>query len=206
MNVAQSQNLNLQAREARRLSESSAINAGGYAAAPRFGALHDSNRPTSGSMLRCLPRRRSNAARNYVQGWKGRLSGRLFCEHWRESNVAPPADPSSRRHRRPEQSRQPQKQSRASAHPLRRSQAVLSAKILTRPEPDRTGLCQAQTSASQGSRTNHRCGLRRQFHDRYGSKLARVFRVIGIQSGPRDRGSQWLPSSHGSWDAGGADD
>src|SRR4051794_34967949 len=30
------------------------------------------------------------------------------------------------------------------AHPLRRSQAVLPAKILTRPETDRTGLCQAQ--------------------------------------------------------------
>jgi transposase len=30
---------------------------------------------------------------------------------------------------------QPQKQSRASAHPLRRRQAVLPAKILTRPEP-----------------------------------------------------------------------
>ncbi|MDI2077943.1 hypothetical protein, partial [Bradyrhizobium sp. Mp27] len=25
-----------------------------------------------------------------------------------------------------------------------------------------------------------------------------VFGVIGIQSGPRDKGPQWLPSSHGS--------
>src|SRR6516162_4952840 len=35
-----------------------------------------------------------------------------------------------------------------------------------------------------------------------------VFGVIGIQSGPRDKGPQWLPSSHGSrgWDAGGGDD
>src|ERR1700689_2412054 len=35
-----------------------------------------------------------------------------------------------------------------------------------------------------------------------------VFGVIGIQSGPRDEGPQWLPSSHGSrgWDAGGGDD
>ncbi|WP_338834363.1 beta-ketoacyl-ACP synthase [Bradyrhizobium septentrionale] len=34
------------------------------------------------------------------------------------------------------------------------------------------------------------------------------FGVIGIQSGPRDKGPQWLPSSHGSrgWDAGGGDD
>src|SRR6266536_288949 len=53
-----------------------------------------------------------------------------------------PADPSSLRYRRPGQSRQPQKQSRAPAHPLRRSQALLPAKILTRPEPDRTSLCQ----------------------------------------------------------------
>src|ERR1700722_19959475 len=35
-----------------------------------------------------------------------------------------------------------------------------------------------------------------------------LFGVIGIQSGPRDKGPQWLPSSHGSrgWDAGGGDD
>src|SRR6478609_8588558 len=35
-----------------------------------------------------------------------------------------------------------------------------------------------------------------------------VFGVIGIQSGPRGKGPQWLPSSHGSrgWDAGGGDD
>ncbi|MEY9237990.1 hypothetical protein ABIF78_010371 [Bradyrhizobium japonicum] len=35
-----------------------------------------------------------------------------------------------------------------------------------------------------------------------------VFGVIGIQSEPRDKGPQWLPSSHGSrgWDAGGGDD
>src|SRR5229473_5595009 len=35
-----------------------------------------------------------------------------------------------------------------------------------------------------------------------------VFGVIGIQSGPRDEGPQWLPSNHGSrgWDAGGGDD
>lgn len=34
------------------------------------------------------------------------------------------------------------------------------------------------------------------------------FGVIGIQSGPRDKGPQWLPSCHGSrgWDAGGGDD
>ena len=35
-----------------------------------------------------------------------------------------------------------------------------------------------------------------------------VFGVIGIQSGPRGKGPQWLPSSHGSrgWNAGGGDD
>src|ERR1700730_16375490 len=35
-----------------------------------------------------------------------------------------------------------------------------------------------------------------------------LFGVIGIQSGPRDKGPQWLPSSHGSrgWDAGGGND
>jgi hypothetical protein len=35
-----------------------------------------------------------------------------------------------------------------------------------------------------------------------------VVGVIGIQSGPRDEGPQWLPSSHGSraWDADGGDD
>jgi transposase len=35
-----------------------------------------------------------------------------------------------------------------------------------------------------------------------------IFGVIGIQSGPRDKGPQWLPPSHGSrgWDAGGGDD
>jgi len=51
----------------------------------------------------------------------------------------------SSRYRDHRQSRQPPRQNRASAHPLRRSQAVLSAQILTRPEPHRTGLCQAQT-------------------------------------------------------------
>jgi hypothetical protein len=29
------------------------------------------------------------------------------------------------------------------------------------PDPDRTGLCQTQTSAPKGRRTNRRCGLRR---------------------------------------------
>src|ERR1700693_286335 len=35
-----------------------------------------------------------------------------------------------------------------------------------------------------------------------------VFGVIGIQSGPRDKGPQWLPSNHGrrGWDACGGDD
>ena len=54
------------------------------------------------------------------------------------------ADASPRRYRRLGQSRQPQRQSRASAHSLRRRQALLPAKILTRPEPHRTGLCQTQ--------------------------------------------------------------
>lgn len=84
---------------------------------------------------------------------------------WRElpdlRRKGSPADPSSRRHRRPGQSRQPQKQSRAPAHPLCWSQAVLPAKILTRSEPDRTGLCQAQTSAPESCRKKRRCGLRR---------------------------------------------
>src|SRR4051812_25150762 len=51
---------------------------------------------------------------------------------WRElpdlCREGSPADPSPRRYRRSGQSRQPQKQSRAPAYPLRRSQAVLPAK------------------------------------------------------------------------------
>src|ERR1700747_43738 len=43
-----------------------------------------------------------------------------------------PPDASPRRHRRHGQSRQPQRQSRASAHPLHRSEAVLPAQILAR--------------------------------------------------------------------------
>src|SRR5437763_1313872 len=40
--------------------------------------------------------------------------------------------------------------------PNRRRQAVLSAALLTRPQPDRAGLCQAQNPPAQGRRTNHR--------------------------------------------------
>lgn len=42
-----------------------------------------------------------------------------------------------------------------------RRQAALPAKILARPEPDRTGFCQAQAPAPQGCRANRRRGLRR---------------------------------------------
>ncbi len=38
---------------------------------------------------------------------------------------------------------------------------LLPAKILARPEPDRAGLCQAQTSAPIGLRPNRRCRQRR---------------------------------------------
>src|SRR5712671_6478185 len=66
-----------------------------------------------------------------------------------------------RRYRCPGQSRQPQKQSRASAHSLRRRQTLLPAKILTRPEPHRTGLCQTQASHQKGCRSNRRRRVRR---------------------------------------------
>lgn len=46
------------------------------------------------------------------------------------------------------------------SHRSSRRQAVLPANILARPEPDRTGLCQAQASAPKGRRTNRGRGLR----------------------------------------------
>src|SRR5262245_20530792 len=53
-------------------------------------------------------------------------------DRWRELSdlcrEGSPAHPSARRHRRHGQSRQPQRQDRASAHPFRRCQAVLPAK------------------------------------------------------------------------------
>lgn len=56
MNVAQSQNLNWQAKEARRLSEPSAAMPVDARQHERFGALRDGNRPRSGSMLQRVPK------------------------------------------------------------------------------------------------------------------------------------------------------
>ena len=77
----------------------------------------------------------------------------------------------------------PQGQDRASAHSLSRRQALLPAKILAQPEPDRTGLCQAQTSASKGSRTNRRYGLhrnRRNSTSLHARGMRQPFRKFGI--------------------------
>src|SRR5215471_2019921 len=73
----------------------------------------------------------------------------------------PSPDASSRRHRNHGQSRQPQRQDRASAHPLRRSQALLPAQILARPQPHRAGLRQAQALPPQSSSPNSRGRLLR---------------------------------------------
>ena len=59
------------------------------------------------------------------------------------------------------QSRYPSRQGGARAHPIRRRQALLPAKILPRPEPDRTGLRQAQASAAQSRRAHRRSHLLR---------------------------------------------
>ena len=62
----------------------------------------------------------------------------------------PPASPL--RHRDHGQSRQSQSQSGAPAHPRSRGQALLPAKMLAGPEPDRTGLRQARALVAQGRR------------------------------------------------------
>jgi hypothetical protein len=77
---------------------------------------------------------------------------------------SPPADTATRRRRHHGQSRQPQRQGCASAHSLCRRQTLLPAQILARPEPYRTGLCQAQTSSQESCRPNRRgsmCSHRR---------------------------------------------
>ena len=53
------------------------------------------------------------------------------------------------------------KQGRAPTHPLSRRQAPVPAQILSRPEPNRAGLRQAQTSPAQERRTRSRDPLRR---------------------------------------------
>ena len=53
-----------------------------------------------------------------------------------------------------------QRQSCRPPHPRRRRQAPFPAEILTRPEPNRTGLRQAQTFTAQGRRANRRGCLR----------------------------------------------
>src|ERR1700722_13947286 len=73
----------------------------------------------------------------------------------------PRSHASSRRHRHHGQSRQPQSQSRTPAHPRGRRQALLSAEILARPEPDRAGLRQDQALLAQGRRALRRNHLHR---------------------------------------------
>ena len=58
--------------------------------------------------------------------------------------AAAPAGPAARRHRRPRQSRQPQSQGPAPDAQGRRREALVSAALLTRSQPDRKGLLQDQ--------------------------------------------------------------
>src|SRR5262249_25047512 len=57
-------------------------------------------------------------------------------------------------------------QSGAEPHPLGRCQAVLPTEVLTRPEPDRASLRQAQASVAKGRRTHARSHLRRHRRNR----------------------------------------
>src|SRR5882762_9060749 len=67
--------------------------------------------------------------------------------------------------------------------PRRRRQAVLPAALLTRPQPDRAGLRQAQDPAAQSRRANERGHLET---DR---RPARPLHTAGMRQLPRQR---WL--------------
>ena len=111
------------------------------------------------------------------------------ADRWREfpplCREGPSSDASSRRYRNHGQSRQPPRQNRASAHPLRRSQALLPAKILTRPESYRTGLCQAQAFPPKSCRPNGRSRLPRNRRDAaalHTQRMRKLLRKLRIRT------------------------
>lgn len=96
------------------------------------------------------------------------------------------------------------------------AQTVLPAKVLARPEPDRTGICQAQASAPQSCRPNRRCGLRRNrprtrcLHRRRMRQLPQKFRLsnlmpsrfsanLALRSGSHTPGLSLRGTTSGKW-------
>ena len=97
-------------------------------------------------------------------------------------------------------------------------QALLPAQILTRPEPDRAGLCQAQALPAKSCRPNGRSCLPRHrrgspaFHARRMRKLLRKLRISRNLTSSRfsPTVSEWNPTSRlpflMSWQNSGGDD
>src|SRR5438046_1249408 len=85
----------------------------------------------------------------------------------------------SSRRRSHGQSRQPQRQNRASAHPFCRRQALLPAQILARPEPHRAGLRQAQTLPAKTCRPNGRNCLPRHRRSSPALQARRMRKLLG---------------------------
>src|SRR5437762_2748988 len=101
---------------------------------------------------------------------------RQLSDLCRESSAS---DASSWRHRSHGQSRQPQRQNRASAHPFCRRQALLPAQILARPEPHRAGLRQAQALPAKTCRPNGRNCLPRHRRSSPALQARRMRKLLG---------------------------
>jgi hypothetical protein len=99
-----------------------------------------------------------------LRSHRGVLAHRRSDQRRRLSNLCRESAGSHAQARRPRdhgQPRQPQGEGYSQGHPLSWGEVVLSPQILARPEPDRTGLRQAQASAAQSGGAKPRGRRRR---------------------------------------------
>jgi hypothetical protein len=100
----------------------------------------------------------------WVTSWVIDLAHR-WADQWRElphlGRAGSSAGTARGRHRRDGQARQPPGTRHLTGHPRGRRKAVLPARLFARPEPYRTGVCQAETPAAQSRRAQQGAVWRR---------------------------------------------